>query len=178
VTTDAERFASWAQGAGSPQPLALSARCAALLGPPQDAEASYLRAVQLHRVADHPMEHARTELLLGEHLRRQRRRQDARVHLRTALDVFGRLGAQPWAQRARAELRAAGERVPDAATPAGLASLTPQEARIVAAVREGLTNREIAAGLFLSPRTVDYHLRKVFQKLGVSARAQLVRFDS
>ena len=120
------------------------------------------------------MQRARTELLYGEWLRRERRRTDARVHLRAAIDLFRRLGAVPWAERAEAELRATGEtaRKRDASA---VDQLTPQELQIAGLVAEGLTNKEIAAQLFLSPRTVDYHLRKVFTKLDISSRNQLAR---
>lgn len=131
-------------------------------------------ALTLHTRANAPFELARTELLLGEHLRRARRRADARPHLRAALEMFHRLGASMWADRARNELRAAGESEQPARAQA-LAKLTPQEQRIAAAVGEGATNREIAGQLFLSPRTVDYHLRKIFQKAGISSRAELIR---
>lgn len=120
------------------------------------------------------MELARTQLLFGEHLRRERRRADARPHLRAALETFRRLGASSWADRARAELRAADAPKPRH-TPTITTALTPQERRIVLAVSEGATNREIAAQLFLSPRTVDYHLRKIFQKAGINSRTELVR---
>ncbi len=120
------------------------------------------------------MEQARTQLLFGQHLRHQRRRSDARPHLRAALETFQRLGASAWAERARHELRATGETT-RRREPSTLATLTPQELRIVAAVSEGASNREIAAQLFLSPRTVDYHLRKVFEKAGISSRAELIR---
>jgi len=112
--------------------------------------------------------------LYGEWLRRERRRTDARVHLRAAIDGFRRLGAVPWAERAEAELRATGETVRKRDASA-LDQLTPQELQIAGLVADGLTNREIAAQLFLSPRTVDYHLHKVFTKLGVASRTELVR---
>jgi len=121
-----------------------------------------------------PLDGARTELIYGEWLRRQRRRTDARVHLRAALEAFRRLGALPWEQRAEAELRATGETARKRDLSAA-AQLTPQERQIAGLVAEGLTNREIAAQLFLSPRTVDYHLRKVFTKLGIGSRADLIR---
>jgi DNA-binding CsgD family transcriptional regulator len=124
--------------------------------------------------AEAPMELARTELLFGEHLRRARRRTDAQPHLRAALEAFHRLGASSWADRARGELRAAGGSDPRH-HPTMMAKLTPQERRIALAVSEGATNREVAAQLFLSPRTVDYHLRKIFQKAGISSRTELVR---
>ena len=125
----------------------------------------------LGTVAD---ERARTELLYGEWLRRERRRTDARAHLRAALEAFRRLGAVPWAERAEAELRATGETARKRDVSAA-DQLTPQELQIAGLVTDGLTNREIAAQLYLSPRTVDYHLRKVFTELGIASRTELVR---
>jgi DNA-binding NarL/FixJ family response regulator len=167
------RFDRWAEATNAPELLALSARCRALVGG-GDTEHEFRRALALHARADAPMERARTQLLFGEYLRRERRRADARIHLRAALETFQQLGASVWANRARDELRAAGEATGSPA-PDELALLTPQELRIATAVGDGATNREIAAQLFLSPRTVDYHLRKVFQKLGISSRADLIR---
>ncbi|MFG1945459.1 AAA family ATPase [Nonomuraea sp. NPDC048826] len=169
----AERFAAfdrWARAANAPEPLALAARCRALLG---SAEERYREALDLHARAGSPMELARTELLLGEHLRRDRRPADARAHLRAAMETFTRIGAAAWADRAREELRASGGSTGGAA-PDALAALTPQELRIALAVSEGVTNREVAAQLFLSPRTVEYHLRKIFQKTGTGSRAELI----
>jgi DNA-binding NarL/FixJ family response regulator len=124
--------------------------------------------------ADAPLELARTELLFGEHLRRERRRSHAQAHLRAAVETFRRLGASSWADRARGELRAAGGSELQQSQKI-MSALTPQERRIALAVSEGATNREVAAQLFLSPRTVDYHLRKIFQKTGISSRTGLVR---
>ena len=151
---------------------ALLARCEALLEErnPDDA---FGEAIALGSGLP-PMQHARTELLYGEWLRRERRRTDARVHLRAAIDGFRRLGAMPWAGRAEAELRATGETVRKRDASA-VDRLTPQEFQIAGLVTEGLTNREIAAQLYLSPRTVDYHLHKVFTKLGIASRTELVR---
>jgi DNA-binding CsgD family transcriptional regulator len=117
---------------------------------------------------------ARTELLYGQWLRRQRRRQEARRHLRASADLFHQLRALPWEDHATAELRATGEtgRKRD---PSALDQLTPQEQHIAGLVADGLTNAEIAARLFLSPRTIDYHLRKVFTKLGIASRTELAR---
>jgi DNA-binding CsgD family transcriptional regulator len=166
----------WAEATGSPELLALAARCQALSGT-GDVEEAFRRALDLHPAGDRPLELARTQLLLGEHLRRIRRRSDARPLLRTAMTTFAHLGATAWADRARDELRATGETTSDAAADA-VATLTPQELRIAAAAANGATNREIAARLFLSTRTIDYHLRKVFQKLGISSRIELARFPS
>ena len=151
---------------------ALVARCEALLGE-RDPDEAFGEAAR-HAPALSPLDRARTELLYGEWLRRQRRRTDARVHLRAALEAFRRLGALPWEQRAEAELRATGETVRKRDLSAA-EQLTPQELQIAGLVTEGLTNKEIAAQLFLSPRTVDYHLRKVFTKLGIASRADLIR---
>ena len=151
---------------------ALLARCEALLGQ-RDWDEAYGEAAE-DASALPPLQRARTELLYGEWLRRERRRTDARGHLRAAVDLFRQLGAAPWTGRAEAELRATGETVRKR-EPGALAQLTPQELKIVRLVTDGLTNREIAAQLYLSPRTVDYHLRKVFTKLGIASRTELVR---
>ena len=121
--------------------------------------------------------HARTELAYGEFLRRARRKAEARTLLRTALKRFEALGAAPWADRAAGELRATGEtaRKRDAST---LDDLTPQELQIARLVAEGARNRDIAGRLFLSPKTVEYHLRKVFQKLDITSRTELARLVS
>ncbi len=160
------RFVRWAEATGSPAVLALAARCRGLAG----SEPDFRRAVDMP--TDSPFDLARTRLLYGEFLRRARRKTDARAELRAAYDSFTQLGATAWAARARDELRAAGETAIDG-TPDALSTLTAQELRIAAAVAEGGTNREIAAQLFLSTRTVDYHLRKVFHKLGISSRIEL-----
>jgi DNA-binding CsgD family transcriptional regulator len=149
----------------------------ALLARPEDADAAYHECLALNAGAAWPLHHARAELSYGEFLRRARRKTDARVQLRAANEGFERLGASVWADRAAAELRATGEtaRKRDAVT---LDDLTPQELQIARLVAEGGRNREIAGQLFLSPKTVEYHLRKVFQKLDISSRTELVRFVS
>ncbi|MET9242779.1 AAA family ATPase [Nonomuraea sp. NPDC003709] len=152
---------------------ALVARCQGLLG--GDAyDAHFTEALSLHAMAGRPFDTARTALLFDEALRRRRRRAEARRHLRAACETFERLDAAPWAEFARVELQATGETARKR-DPGAVAQLTPQEVQITRLVSEGGTNREIAAQLFLSPRTVDYHLHKVFVKLGVSSRAELVR---
>jgi DNA-binding NarL/FixJ family response regulator len=117
---------------------------------------------------------ARTRLAYGEWLRRNRRRVDAREQLRTALVTFEDLDARPWADRAAGELRASGEtaRKRDETEPA---KLTAQELAVAGLVQQGLSNREVAAQLFLSPRTVDFHLRNVFTKTGVTSRVELAQ---
>jgi len=99
---------------------------------------------------------------------------EARRHLRRAADLFRQVGAPPWEERAAAELRATGETA-RRRDPSTLDQLTPQELQIARLVAEGMTNRQIAAQLYLSPRTIDYHLRKVFSKLGVASRTELVQ---
>ena len=119
---------------------------------------------------------ARTELLYGEWLRRHRRRIDARLHLRAALEIFQQLATTPWEARARSELRASGETARKR-DPSTRDQLTPQELQISRLVASGKSNPEVAAQLFLSPRTIDYHLRKVFTKLEIASRAELAAVD-
>ncbi len=164
-----ERFTAFAQADAPGWALALAARCRGLLAEDDgEAERELAAAVALHR---RPFDLARSHLLLGERLRRARRRADARGHLRAALESLEAQDAAPWAERARAELRASGEsarRAADAAT-----ELTPQERQIARMVGQGLTNKEVAAQLYLSPRTIDAHLRSVFAKLGIDSRRAL-----
>ncbi|MGX8909163.1 AAA family ATPase [Streptomyces netropsis] len=165
----------WSANATSPRARALLARCRALVAE-GDAAPELLRH-SLDLLADDPgaaYDRARTALLLGERLRRERRVGEARPHLRHAAEAFGRLGAVPWERRALGELRAAGE-AGDRAEPAALTTLTAQELRITRLVAEGLSNRDVAARLFLSTRTVEYHLYKVYPKLGVTSRTELAR---
>jgi DNA-binding CsgD family transcriptional regulator len=161
--------------AGAPAwALGLAARCRGLLAEGAEVEGGLTEAVRLHTKANRPFDRARTELLLGEHLRRERKRVAAREHLRAALEAFDTLGAQPWAERARAELRASGATARKR-DPSTLAQLTPQELQVARFVGEGLSNKEVAAQLFLSPRTIDAHLRSVFAKLEITSRTQLAR---
>ncbi|MFI6298184.1 AAA family ATPase [Nonomuraea sp. NPDC050790] len=143
-------------------------------------EELFRRAVRLHGEGPgRPFERARTELLYGEWLRRARRRSDARTPLRSALEIFERLRATPWADRARAELRASGDNVPtaEATVAAPRDRLTAQELQVVRLAKEGHSSREIAAQLFLSRRTVEHHLYKAYPKLGVGSRRELARLD-
>jgi DNA-binding CsgD family transcriptional regulator len=167
-------FLAWTDAVGSAELRALATRSRALLASGEQADQAFQEALRLHAGIDRPLDHARTQLLYGEFLRRGRRRVQARPHLRAAIETFERLGAAAWAERARSELRATGEsaRTRD---PSTLDQLTPQELQIARAVGEALSDREVAAQLFISPRTVDYHLRKVFRKLGISSRAELIR---
>ena len=165
-------FERWTTAAPVEARRALLARCQALAGERDPAEA-FGEAIE-RAAALPPFQRARTELLYGEWLRRDRQRIEARTHLHAALELFQRLGAIPWAERAEAELRATGETA-RRRDPFALARLTPQELQISRLVADGQTNREIAAQLYLSPRTIDYHLRKVFTKLGIGSRADLIR---
>jgi DNA-binding CsgD family transcriptional regulator len=143
-----------------------------MLAEPAAAWIRYEEAIDRLGRAQTPPQLARAHLLYGEWLRRQRRRREARDQLRTALDMFDRMGLHGFAERARVELRATGERARKR-EPGTPEELTPQEAQIVTLVSRGEANREIAAQLFISPSTVEYHLRKVFRKLGVTSRTQL-----
>lgn len=167
-----ERFTDEAEATGRIWALAAAARCRGLLD--NDFEATFDAALEWHRRLDMPFERARTELCLGERRRRAGRRTDARAPLRSALHTFERLGAQPWAGRARAELGASGERV-RRQVPALTDQLTAHELRVALVVARGATNREAAAELFVSPKTVDFHLRHVYRKLGIRSRAELGR---
>jgi DNA-binding NarL/FixJ family response regulator len=150
----------------------LVARCEALLGK-RSPEEAFAEALELADALS-PFERARTELLYGEWLRRERRRKEARPHLRAAADEFARLGARPWQERAEAELRATGETARKR-EPSTFDQLTPQELQIAQLAAEGYTNPDIAGQLFLSPRTIEYHLGKVFSKLGIAGRTELIR---
>jgi DNA-binding CsgD family transcriptional regulator len=170
-----ERFAAWAPISDAPLVHGMLARCRAILSDDAaKAERLFREALDHHGRGISPYEYARTQLAYGEHLRRQRRRREARIQLRAALDAFEGLGTTIWAERTRGELRATGEtaRKRDATA---LDQLTPQELRVARLVAAGASNRDVAAQLFLSPRTVEYHLAKVFSKLGVGSRVELAR---
>jgi DNA-binding CsgD family transcriptional regulator len=161
---------------GSAIGRALHARARGLLAEGEQTEQLLRSALVLHDQALRPFERARTELVLGEHLRRERRRSDAREPLRAALREFERLGAAPWAQRARTELRATGETF-RRRDPTALETLTPQEFQVARLAAAGGRNRDLAAQLFLSHSTVSYHLHNVYRKLGVASRTELARVD-
>ncbi|MEY2230970.1 AAA family ATPase [Streptomyces sp. BF23-19] len=166
----------WAGAARQPAAAALAARCRALTGPDEEVEERFTAALGLHDAgpAAQPFERARTELLFGEWLRRERRRTDARAHLRRALEAFDGLGARSWAARARTELRAGGETLETGGRPDELLGrLSPQEREVVRLAATGATNRQIATQLFLSPRTVGHHLYRAFPKLGITTRNDL-----
>jgi DNA-binding CsgD family transcriptional regulator len=172
------QFTVWAGAIGQPWATAVATRCAALTAGDTDAEPLWRKAVAAHEGDDRPFEQARTRLLYGEWLRRSQRRADAREHLLAAAAAFARMGARPWQERAEAELHAtgAGQAVATADDP--LARLTPQELQVVRLAAAGASNKQIGAQLFLSPRTVGYHLYKAFPKLGVATREELARYTS
>jgi DNA-binding CsgD family transcriptional regulator len=151
-------------------------RCRGLLD--QD-DACFDRALALHAEARRWFDHARTGLVYGERLRRDRCKAKARSILHHAFRTFERVGAEPWAQRARTELRAAGGHAPDVEIESRLSGLlTPQELQVVRLAATGATNKEIAARLLISPKTVSHHLYRAFPKLGVSNRRALGRISS
>ncbi|WP_433327814.1 helix-turn-helix transcriptional regulator [Spirillospora sp. CA-294931] len=168
-------FDRWARQTGRDPVLALSRRCHALLAPDDRAEQSFAEALGLHRPGSY--DEARTRLVYGEWLRRRRRRADAAAELVRARDTFDRLGAAAWAARARAELDVLGAPSAAARTTDPRGRLTPQELQVVRLAAAGHSNREIAARLFLSPRTIGHHLYRAFRKLGVSRRIELTRLD-
>jgi len=147
-------------------------RAKALLATGDKGDVLFEEAVATERSDEWPFELARTRLAYGERLRRRRRILEARTWLRAALDTFDQLGAKPWADRARTELRAAGVAM-EGKPPQAIDDLTPQQMQIVQLAAIGLSNRDIADKLFLSPRTVGFHLYNAFPKLQVSTRAQL-----
>ncbi|MFJ9827648.1 AAA family ATPase [Streptomyces sp. NPDC101160] len=168
------RFSRWAIATGTPWARAVELRCRALLAPEGATERLFGWALEAHGAGERPFEEARTRLLYGEWLRREKRRADAREALTGALQAFERTQARAWADRARAELRALGAApAPAAAGPDLVGRLTAQELQVVRLAATGLSNREIGARLFLSPRTVGYHLSNAYPKLGVTSRAAL-----
>jgi DNA-binding CsgD family transcriptional regulator len=168
----AEAFESAAAAKGQPWALARARRARALLADEETFAAAFGDALAVHAQTADVFERAWTELAYGSRLRRAGQRTRAREELRAALDAFDLLGAAPWAELARAELAATGEtarrRDPD-----GLDELTPQELQISLLLAGGRTTRETAAALFLSPKTIEYHLRNVYRKLDIHSRDEL-----
>ena len=151
---------------------AIAARCRGLLADDGAFEGPFEEALRLHREVEAPFEEARTLLCLGERLRRARRRADARVHLRAALEVFEDLGAVDWAATARGELGVTGETAAPRSGPRSDA-LTPQELQVALMVASGATNREAGSRLFLSAKTIEAHLGRIYRKLRVRSRTEL-----
>jgi len=172
AATAAADFRTAAEAKQQPWALARAARCRGLLADVAEIECCFEEALQLHKRTPDGFEAARTRLAYGARLRRERKRVRAREELRGALETFERLGAKGWAEQARAELAATGEtaRRRDAST---LDDLTPQELQIARLLADGSTTREAAAAIFLSPKTVEYHLGHVYRKLGIRSREEL-----
>jgi DNA-binding CsgD family transcriptional regulator len=168
-----ERLSERTQASGTEWGLGIEAGSRALLSDGREAEALYREAVERLARSRGVVHLARARLLYGEWLRRENRRVDAREQLRAAHEMLNGMGAEGFAERARHELAATGETA--RRTDAGRGVLTPQEAHIARLARDGLSNPEIGAQLFISPRTVQYHLRKVFLKLDITSRNQLSR---
>ncbi len=171
-----DRLASRAVAAGSPYALGGLARSTALTmtGDDECAEGNFRRALEYYEITDLATDLAWTHLVYGEWLRRLRRRADARVQLRSAYEAFLAMGATVFAQRARAELMAAGERLVEPRGSGGARlSLSPQETRIAVLAAQGSTNQEIATHLFITASTVEYHLTKVFRRHHLTSRREL-----
>jgi DNA-binding CsgD family transcriptional regulator len=170
ATLELKRLEESVERSGVPTAAAVAARCRALLAP-DDFEKHLDESMRWHARSGMAFEQARTELLFGSQLRRRRGRPEARLLLEAALGRFELLGALDWAERTRVELDALGVR--RARPQAGLGQLTPQELQVALAVAKGLSNREVAAQLFLSVKTVEFHLANVFHKLGINRRTRL-----
>ena len=172
------RFERQAEAGPGAWPRAAVARCRGILAPPDDFPRHFERAIELHAGDGQPFELARTQLAYAERLRRVKQRADARPFLQAALSTFERLGAKPWIARAQSEMTATGGPTGprNLAAPAeGVDELTPSELKIALLVAQGNTNREVAASLFLSPKTVEHHLSSIYRKLDVRSRTQLAR---
>jgi ATP/maltotriose-dependent transcriptional regulator MalT len=162
----------WTAGSAPAWAHVAAHRGRALLSTGRRALSEFDAAVSISSDDHHGLELAQAHLQYGEALRRQRFKTDARRQLRTALEMFSDMGAHPWVERAQAELRATGVSVASRSE-GGIAQLTPQELQIARLCAQGLSNRDIGAKLFLSPRTAGFHLSNVFGKLGIASRAEL-----
>ncbi|MEY9211315.1 AAA family ATPase [Thermobifida halotolerans] len=171
-------YERWANATEGPNELALAARCRALLSDGEAAREHFEEALRLHRRGGGGgIEEARTRMAYGTLLRRSRLPSAARPHLRAAVEAFTRLEAPLLLRQAKEQLRATGEAL-DAAAPAPTEGLTPQQEQIARLVAEGATNREIAQRLYISPRTVEHHLRNIFRQLQIRSRVELARLVS
>jgi DNA-binding CsgD family transcriptional regulator len=169
-----ERYAERARGGTPVWGGALVARCRGMLaGDEEEAAAHFEEALALHSRVEDRFQHARTLLAFGERLRRAGERRDARERLRAALELFEGLGAAPWRDRTEQELRASGAKLRRAAESGD--ELTPQELQIALQVAEGKANKEVAAAMFLSTKTVEFHLSRIYRKLDITSRAELIR---
>ena len=163
-------FLAQVPGNANPLPAARAARCQGIVAA-EDYDPHFRTAINLQEQSGHAFQHARSLLCYGERLRRAQRRRDARIQLRASIEIFDLLDARPWADRARAELRASGETISGGG--AGGDRLTPQELQIALLVTQGRTNAEIGRAIFLSTRTVEFHLSRAYRKLGISSRTEL-----
>ncbi|HEY1509092.1 MAG TPA: AAA family ATPase [Solirubrobacteraceae bacterium] len=170
----AEELSAAADAKAQPWSLARAARSRGLIADDDEIAEHFEQALRHHAQTPDAYERARTQLAYGERLRRARNRVLAREQLREAVDAFERLDARPWADRARIELAATGETL-RRRDPSTVDELTPQELQISLLLASGKTTREAAAALFLSPKTIEYHLRHVYQKLGIRSREELTR---
>jgi DNA-binding CsgD family transcriptional regulator len=155
--------------------LAPAARCRGLLASAQDFAEVFEQGLAHCERLPRPFERARIELCFGERLRRTGHRVEARKHLRQALAVFDHLGARPWTEKVRSELRASGETI-RAHDLSARDELTPQELKVALVIAEGASNQEAAAALFLSPKTIEAHLGRAYRKLGIHSRGELIRY--
>jgi DNA-binding CsgD family transcriptional regulator len=167
-----QELAEMTRASGTDWALGIEARSRALLSESEAAERRYREAIDRLGRTRVRVELARAHLVYGEWLRRERRRLDAREQLRTAHELFTAMGIEAFAERAARELLATGERARKRTVETS-GQLTAQETQIARLARDGLANSEIGARLFISPRTVEYHLHKVFTKLDISSRNQL-----
>jgi len=174
ATAALQDLSNKARASGTAWSLGLQARSRALLAEGQAADDLYREAIEWLSACGLRLELARARLLYGEWLRRERRRLDARAQLRSALDLFIEIGARCFAQRTSRELLATGERLRRRTVDMN-DSLTAQEQQVADLAGDGRSNQEIGSQLFISPKTVEYHLHKAFTKLGIRARHQLVR---
>ncbi|MGI8868990.1 MAG: LuxR C-terminal-related transcriptional regulator [Mycobacteriales bacterium] len=165
-------FGERATAKGQPWALARAERLHGMVGRPEDVDRHFAAALEWHACTLDEFEAARTHLAYGSRLRRLRRRLQARPHLRAALEAFERLGALPWADATLVELKATGESVRRRST-GSILELTPQEFQIALLLADQRTTRQAGAALFLSPKTVEYHLRHVYTKLGIRSRTEL-----
>jgi DNA-binding CsgD family transcriptional regulator/tetratricopeptide (TPR) repeat protein len=170
----AAEFAAAAEAKGQPWSIARALRCRGLLATESEIVPLFDEALRCHALTPDAFETARTLMAYGQRLRRTRNRVLAREQLRAAVEAFDRLDAAPWAEQARTELTATGETA-RRRDPSTIDDLTPQELQIALVLAGGKTTREAAAALFLSPKTIEYHLRHVYMKLGIHSREELAQ---
>jgi len=166
-------FERQARETGGPWALGTAARCRGLLAPDDDASDHFAAALEQLESLPAPFEVARTHLCHGERLRRAGHRIEARRALRLAIERFDRLGAGPWATRAEAELHATGESLRRRRDDSARDQLTAHELRVALTIAGGASNKEAAAALFLSPKTIEFHLGHVYRKLQIRGRTEL-----